>query len=167
MSTLKKRNNYKIDNETLKKAVEQSISIAGVFEKLDLCNTGSAYKTLKRRISDLEIDISHFKGQGYLHGKTHNWAPKQDIEIILVQNSTYVSTSSLKKRLVKENILENRCYGLGCNITTHWNGSPIVLQLDHINGIHNDNRKENLRFLCPNCHSQTSTFAGKNKNIGG
>ena len=42
-----------------------------------------------------------------------------------------------------------------------WNGIPLVLQLDHINGINNDNRIENLRFLCPNCHSQTTTFSGK------
>lgn len=49
-----------------------------------------------------------------------------------------------------------------CGNTGEWNGRPLVLQLDHINGDNCDNRLENLRFLCPNCHSQTDTFAGRN-----
>ena len=70
----------------------------------------------------------------------------------------YYQTLKLKKRLIKEKILENKC--AECNIV-EWNGKQIVLQLDHINGDNSDHRASNLRLLCPNCHSQTDTWCGK------
>jgi Zn finger protein HypA/HybF involved in hydrogenase expression len=66
----------------------------------------------------------------------------------------------LKKRILKAGLIEYKC---SCCGITEWNGKPIVLQLHHINGDNRDNRKENLTFLCPNCHSQTDSFCGKNK----
>jgi hypothetical protein len=81
------------------------------------------------------------------------------LEEALVENSTY-SRVLLKKRLIKEGILIEECSE--CGQGPEWNGKPLVLQLDHKNGINNDNRKVNLRLLCPNCHSQTETFAGRN-----
>ena len=71
-----------------------------------------------------------------------------------------------QSRLIKEGLLEYKCDI--CENIGEWYGNPLVLQLDHINGKHNDNNLDNLRLLCPNCHSQTDTFAGKNlkqKNI--
>ena len=159
--SLPKKNNYKISTEQLKNAVKNSTSIAEVFRKLKLCNTGTAYRTLKRRFVELEIDTSHFTGQGYLKNKTHTWAIKESLDKILIEHSTYVSTSNLKKRLIKEEMLKNECYL--CGNKAEWCGKPLSLQLDHINGIGDDNRIANLRLLCPNCHSQTETFAGKNK----
>jgi len=66
----------------------------------------------------------------------------------------------MKKILLSKNLLEYKCYHCGIK---EWNSKEISLQLEHINGINNDNRVENLTLLCPNCHSQTPTFAGKNK----
>lgn len=60
----------------------------------------------------------------------------------------------------KNNIVTNECSV--CKIKPIWNDKPLVLQLDHINGDHNDNRVENLRLICPNCHSQTDTYTGRN-----
>lgn len=74
---------------------------------------------------------------------------------ILVENSTYQS-AKLKKRLVDEGIKQDRCEICGQGNT--WNGKSLVLQLDHINGVHTDNRLENLQIVCPNCHTQTDTF---------
>ena len=68
--------------------------------------------------------------------------------------------TSLKKRILRAGLLKNECYICGLK---EWLNKPIVLQLDHINGNNKDNRIENLRLLCPNCHSQTSTWCGKNK----
>jgi 5-methylcytosine-specific restriction endonuclease McrA len=73
-------------------------------------------------------------------------------------------TGKLKKRLVKEGILEYKC--VLCGNDGNHNGLPLTLQLDHINGVNNDHRLNNLRLLCPNCHTQQDTYAGKNKNAG-
>lgn len=73
--------------------------------------------------------------------------------------------SAVRRRLLEEGILRDECYECGI---TRWFGTKLTLHLDHINGINDDNRIENLRMLCPNCHSQTETFSGKNnrtKNI--
>ena len=86
---------------------------------------------------------------------------KYSLDEILVKNSSYMNIRSLKNRLIKEKRLEYKCTMCG-NIGI-WNGQKLSLQLDHINGIHNDHRIENLRFLCPNCHSTTETYAGKNR----
>jgi 5-methylcytosine-specific restriction endonuclease McrA len=84
------------------------------------------------------------------------------IEEFLTENSS-CSRTNLKRRLLREGLLENVCHI--CGQLPEWNGKPLVLQLDHINGISNDNRLENLRIICPHCHSQTENFAGKNNKL--
>jgi len=79
---------------------------------------------------------------------------------LLVEDRPQTSRNHLKMRLLKENVLEEVCSE--CGIRSIWNGKPLVLQLEHINGKSTDNRLENLCLLCPNCHSQTMTFAGRN-----
>lgn len=81
------------------------------------------------------------------------------LDEVLVENSTYQRVH-LKRRLLEQGLLENTC--ALCPQGPEWNGKPLVLALDHENGISNDNRLSNLRLLCPNCHSQTETFAGRN-----
>lgn len=121
-------------------------------------NKGGNNKTLHKRISNLDLSIDHFN-------KCHtaiNLLSKDSIiplTDILVENSSYNRTR-LKKRLISDGLLLNKC--IICGQLPWWNNKPLVLHLDHINGIHNDNRLENLRILCPHCHSQTNTFAGKN-----
>ena len=77
-----------------------------------------------------------------------------------IQNST-LARHVIKKRIIRDNLLDYKCSC--CGLTDYWNGKKLSLQLDHINGINNDNRLENLRFLCPNCHSQQDTYASKNR----
>lgn len=154
------KNNYKVSDQEIISAIASSFSIRQTLQKLGLCDTGTAYRNIKRRIKSLNLDTSHFLGKGYLKGGTHNWAPKVLLSTILIKESTYENIASLKTRLIKEQVLLPVC--VECGLTNHWNGKPLNLQLDHINGIYNDHRIENLRFLCPNCHSQTETFAGRN-----
>ena len=154
---------YTKSDASFKIAVKTSTSIRRALLKLDLNETGSAYRIFKKRVELLGLDTSHFTGRGYLKGKSHGWAKKIPLNKILIKDSTYNCTTTLKERLLKSKHLNNYCYE--CELTDTWNGKPIVLQLDHINGIWNDNTLENLRILCPNCHSQTKTFAGK--NVGG
>lgn len=111
---------------------------------------------LKKAYSDGRKNCNQFDGKrGWSKGKSLT-----DSSDIFTENSKY-SSSVTKERLLKDGILPYSCSC--CNIS-EWQNAPIVLELDHINGIGNDNRIVNLRLLCPNCHSQTPTFRGKGIN---
>ncbi len=85
---------------------------------------------------------------------------KIPLDEILAGEHPYYQTLKLKKRLIKEGVMKNQC--AVCSIS-EWNGKPITMQLDHINGDSSNHALENLQLLCPNCHSQTDTWCGKNK----
>lgn len=140
-------------------AIKNNFSVAGVLRDIGLKVTGANYKTVKITIKRLNLNTQHFTGMGHLKGKSHNWGNKKLINEYLVKDFTG-SSSKLKLRLIKEGILDNICSICGIN---NWNNKPITLQLDHINGDNTDNRIENLRILCPNCHTQTETWGSKNK----
>ena len=82
------------------------------------------------------------------------------LEEILVKDSKYTNMTCLKQRALRAKLIDYKCAICGIN---EWLGKKIILQLDHINGDNRDNRIENLRLLCPNCHSQTETYCGKNR----
>jgi len=143
-------------------AVKNSFSIRNVLKLIGVRPTGGNYAVAKRKIKLLNLNISHFTGRGHLKGKTHNWGKKIPLEKILIENSLYGGgTSKLKGRLIKEKLLIYKCYECGIN---EWKGKPLALDLEHKNGNRFDNRIENLTILCPNCHSQTSTYRGR-KNL--
>lgn len=156
---IKKCENY--DKETLDKIIQKCFSIAGVCRELNIKAIGGNYKTIKYYINAYNLDISHFTGKGWNIGERYNNVKnKIPLSEILVENSTYTNTHLLKKRLVKEGYFEYKCNECGL---TEWCNKPISLHLDHINGDNLDHRIENLRLLCPNCHSQTETYCSKNK----
>jgi len=137
----------------LRSAVRHSTRMSEVCERLGL-RTGGNYPSLYKHIARLGLDTSHFSTE---HPPPGNKIPLSDI---LVLDSTYKCTSHLKKRLICEGVLAERCSECGL---TQWLGKPISLHLDHVNGKRRDNRLENLRLLCPNCHSQTETYCAKNR----
>lgn len=140
-------------------AITNNITIAGVLREIGLKPIGSNYKTFNKTVKKLFLNINHFKGQSHGLGKPNATKNTKSLDEILIINSDYTAIASLKKRLIRDGLLKNKCNI--CTIHT-WQDKPLVLQLDHINGINNDHRLENLRLICPNCHSQTETFSGKN-----
>lgn len=122
---------------------------------------GDNSSTVRRHLVSINLDISKYreitkKYKGVNGKKSCTYS----LEQILVENSTYTDMSSLKKRLISMGYIRNRCYI--CDLGPQWNGMNLVLHMDHVNGTHNDNRLVNLRMLCPNCHTQTDTYTGRN-----
>lgn len=146
-------------DEAFREIVEQSSSYSDVLVALGLVpKGGTSSKALKRRIEALAIPTDHFKVRGEWAKTTYT------MEEILIENSMYTNMNRLKIRLVQEGVMDYFCNECGNNGI--WRGKPLTLQLDHINGVSNDHRLTNLRFLCPNCHSQTDTYSGRNKGVG-
>lgn len=146
----------KINLEKLISITKEARNFTDLARKLNITTSSSCVKILKEFIKEKNICVKHFvKNSGIF------LTPKSLSEI-LIKNSTYCS-STLKKRLLKQNILKNECYE--CGLLPIWNNKPIKLQIDHINGDHYDNRLENLRILCPNCHTQTDTYGSKQRRI--
>ena len=142
--------------EQLKEAIKTSTSIRQVLFKLNLVEQGGNYSTFHKAVKYYNLDTSHFTGQNMTGRKFPS--RRKPIEEYLI-NESNIKSNELKKYLLDDKIFEHKCYK--CNLTT-WNNLPIPLELEHINGIHSDNRLENLTLLCPNCHAQTDTYRGKN-----
>lgn len=141
-------------DEELVFAIKKSQSLAQAIKKLGLAANAGSYRTVRRRIKVLDIDTSH------LVGKSVSGAARISDGDIFVRDSGYSDTSRLYKRLVRLG-REERCEK--CGLGPEWQREPMRLQVDHANGIRNDHRLENLRILCPNCHSQTKTWGSRNK----
>ena len=153
----------KWNEDDLRKAVLSSTSKRQVIKKLGLVEAGGNYEQIARHIKFYNLDTKHFLGQKSNLGKTIPRSPVYKLQEILVPNSTFQS-HKLKKRLFSENIKKQKCEI--CNWAKVSVDGRIPLELDHINGNHFDNRIENLRILCPNCHSLQSTHRGRNKKKG-
>lgn len=149
---------YSLDNEEFIILIKKSKSFSEVLRVLGYTSTnGGGYKTLKKRISELSIDTSHMT---HTPEFPHGFKKLYLDEEVFCENSKY--RKSPRKRIIKDKLIPYKC--AVCGNTGVWMNKPLTLTLDHINGNHKDNRLDNLRFICPNCDSQQSTYAGKNKN---
>ena len=144
----------------LAEAVAVSFSWAETLRRLGYCPTGGNWKTVKRKVARLGISTEHF--DPYATTRRRGAARRIPLEKVLVEGSTY-SRSALKQRLYERGLKQRRCEL--CGQDEHWNGRRISLILDHINGVRDDNRLENLRIICPNCAAGLDTHCGrKNRN---
>lgn len=149
-----------ISSDEFASTVASSNSIASVLRAFSLSTDGGNVATVRRRIVYDKLNADHINS-GRNSNKNKRWITKRRIsnEELFCANST-TPRNVVRKRVLHDNLVEYKC--TKCGINTEWNGEPISLVLDHINGICNDHRLCNLRFLCPNCNSQTSTFSGRN-----
>lgn len=150
-------------DEQLQDAVKNNGSYRAVIYELGLIPAGGNYKHVKRRIHELRLDVTHFHGKGWNKG----WffdprKPITPLEDWLVDGST-VQSNTLKRRLFKVGLKSPECELCGWKEQNLDGRVPV--ELDHINGKNDDNRIENLRILCPNCHSLQPTHRGKNMGV--
>jgi hypothetical protein len=142
----------KIPKEELLKLADVCSSKKEILFYFGFPDSTQNYRVLNTLLDELEITkfVKNPIGNNKQYKKAENY---------LTQNSS-ISSSKLRVKLITENIFEHKCSI--CSIEPYWNNKPLTLQLDHINGINTDNRLNNLRLVCPNCHSQTDNYAAKN-----
>lgn len=146
-------------DEQLVDAVQACRTYAQVLARLGLVAAGGNYATMHACVRRLGLDTSHMRGQGWARGSSGSpRTPPLPLGSVLTEHSTYQSYK-LKQRLLAAGLLKAECARCG---NAHWLGGRIPLELDHINGIRTDNRLENLRVLCPNCHALAPSYRAKN-----
>lgn len=154
-----------ISSDQLSAMVARATTLGDVLAELGLSRTSAgSYVYLKERLRQDGIDTVELSKraeakriQGMVGKALLETVP---LERMLTENSSY-SRRNIKVRLIKEGLLPYQC--AVCKNNGSWNGKSLALQLEHINGVNNDYRIKNLCLLCPNCHSQTSTWCSRNK----
>lgn len=136
-------------------AVANTVSLSACLKHLQL-HPGTRHNRnwLTAKILRCSVDSSHWLGQAACRGIPKGPSPRRKTIDELLQKGSSLNDKQ-KLRLIQANVLIEKCYE--CSIT-HWQNRKLSLHLDHINGDHYDNRLENLRLLCPNCHSLTPTY---------
>lgn len=143
--------------QALRAAIADSLCWSDVFRRLGRPLAGGNVGTVKKYVDRWQISTDHFDPiAGIRRGARSRTIP---LEVAMVEQSSY-PRGALKKRLLREGILERRC--CLCGQDEEWRGRHMSLILDHVNGVPNDHRLENLRIVCPNCAATLDTHCGRN-----
>jgi hypothetical protein len=142
----------------LEEAVAASTSLAGVLRYFGLPQAGGTHAHLGRTIKAFGIDTSHFIR--HQNGAAKARRPASEILVVMPFGRAREKPHRLRRALLEIG-RPLRC--ASCGNKGDWMGSPLILVIDHVNGDFHDNRAPHLRFLCPNCHAQTSNFAGRGR----
>lgn len=156
---------WKIPSDELKLKVKLHSSLGQILKDYGMKNKGGNSCTLKKRLFEENIDFTHFK-MGISSNKGRKFelckmTLEECLRVIFIPNSKF-NRISVRRYIKRFNL---KPYVCECGQLPEWNNKLLVLQLEHKNGISNDHRLENIQWLCPNCHTQTSTFAGRNRKL--
>ncbi|MFF3344916.1 HNH endonuclease signature motif containing protein [Streptomyces sp. NPDC002779] len=157
------REGIKWTREILAPVVSRSVSVNEVLRHLGLDPVGGHHTHISRRIKAYGIDTSHFTPTVRTERQRHNQRRRTAEEILVEETSAHATRvpSSRLKRAMRRLGVEERC--ALCGIEPVWLGEPLPLEVDHVDGNWRNNRIENLRLLCPNCHSTTDSYRGRGK----
>jgi predicted RNA-binding Zn-ribbon protein involved in translation (DUF1610 family) len=155
--------NRNYSKEILEAAAAESTSIAAVLRTLGIPLSGGMHAHISRRLNHFGIDTSHFLVKGHMRGQASRNRLSADRLLVIRPRGSNRAKPLALRRALREIGVPYRC--AECGLAGEWRGKPLTLHVDHINGNYEDCRPENLRFLCPNCHTQTASWAGRNKNL--
>lgn len=141
----------------LANAVAASQSLAGVARHLAHGGSAPSRRTVQRSIEAYGLSTTHFTGPGHLRGRPSPTRRPADDILRRREPGSRREKTTLLRRALDEKQMSHRC--AECGIGDTWQGRRLVLEIDHINGDRLDNRLDNLRYLCPSCHSQTRSFS--------
>ena len=147
----------KYTEKELVRAISVSTPMRQTLLYLNVAPFGGSDDVLRKAIEHFDLDTSHFTSQAWNKGR--RLTSRKALKEYLTRNSN-ISSYKLKQRLLRERVLDAICSH--CAKST-WLNKAIPLELDHINGDNKDNRLQNLRLLCPNCHALTPTYRSKNR----
>jgi len=140
----------------LRQAVAHSTSVAGVLRLLERPDSTHLRTLFPDLTAEYAIDTSHFLGQGHQRGKPGPTPFKRAEDVLVLHEGKHRTRTLLLRRALREIEVPEEC--AECGVGAEWLGKPMTLEIDHINGDWSDDRRENLRLLCPNCHAITSTW---------
>lgn len=152
---MKKEKFVRYDIDQVKESVAKALCWTDVCRGLDVTVCTFNFKRIQKLCEEHKISVQHFDVK-----KTFKRGKKQWSELELFTEHSKVHRTQLRRSLIRFGHYTGQCSD--CGIGEEWNGKRLTLEIDHINGRSDDNRKENLRWLCPNCHSQTPTFKRSN-----
>ncbi|MFD8823845.1 HNH endonuclease signature motif containing protein [Streptomyces sp. NPDC059605] len=140
----------------LRETVANSRSFAELLRRLDRPDNPHQRTLVRRWIGEEGLTTAHFLGQAHQRGLPGPTPAKRPEEVLVKREGASRAKTTLLRRALTGIGVPERC--AECGIPPYWQGKPLTLEIDHVNGDWSDDRAENLRLLCPNCHAVTDTW---------
>ena len=150
------RQYQRYDKQQLASLIKESVSFTEVCRKLNKKPVGGTITNIKLMCNRWEIDCQHMTGQGWKRGKPDTKRKSPEERLVIGKPTDHRVEASKLRRALLESGIDHKCKCCGIS---KWNNQPLVLEIDHIDGQYWNNTKENLQFLCPNCHAQKTKKA--------